>query len=383
MKTIGIVTSSRSDYGIYQPILRALRREPDLETYLYATGMHLSPQFGHTIDMITANGDRVDERVDMLLASDTPEGVSKSMGAGVTAFAQAFGRFRPDLLMLLGDRFDMLPAGLAALPFRIPVAHIHGGELTQGAIDNSIRHSITKLSHLHFVATREYAARVAQLGEEPWRITVSGAPSLDNLDEMGLMDRAELEKKYAISLSQPTLLVTFHPVTLETDQTEWQISELLACLHQLDMPVVFTAANADTHHHEIDQKIAAYVSTRSNAYYVDNFGVHGYLSMLNIAAAMVGNTSSGIIEAASFGLPVVNIGTRQQGRVRGANVIDVDYSREEVKKGVQLALSGDFKRKIDNAENPYKFGNASQIIVQKLKEVIIDDRLIKKVFHDV
>ena len=230
MRNIGLVSVARSDYGLSRPIMARIEADPNLRLHLIAAGMHLAPEFGLTVREIEADGFEIGERIEMLLSSDSPEGISKSIGLGTIGFAQAFGRFRPDILVVMGDRYEMFAAALAALPFKIPLAHIHGGELTQGAFDDALRHAMTKLSHLHFVSTDEYARRVIQLGEEPWRVTVSGAPSLDNLKGLQLMGAAELASGFGLDFQTPPLIVTFHPVTLEYEQTERQIDELLAAL---------------------------------------------------------------------------------------------------------------------------------------------------------
>lgn len=382
MRTIGVVTVGRSDYGIYLPILQRIQADPELHLHLIVSGAHLAPGFGLTISTIQADGFEIGERIEMLLASDSPEGIAKSIGIGVIGFAQAFARFRPDILLVLGDRFEMYSAALAALPFNIPVAHIHGGEVTQGAMDDALRHSLTKLSHLHFVSTPEYARRVAQLGEEAWRITISGAPSLDNLRAMALPTREQLETQFGFCLQPAPLLVTFHPVTLEFEQTKWQIIELTAALNLLDMPVIFTMPNADTHNGIIRHYIAEYVRTHSLAWGVENFGTQNYFGAMQFAAAMVGNSSSGIVEAPSFKLPVVNIGTRQAGRVRAANVLDVGYSRDEIIAGVQCAIAPEFREDLRGLVNPYGDEHATERIVAGLKAVTLDDRLIRKVFCD-
>ena len=382
MRTIGVVSVGRSDYGIYLPILRAIEADPSLRLHLIISGMHLSPEFGLTANIIESDGFEIGERVEMLLSSDTPQAISKSMGLGLIGFAQAYARLRPDILLVLGDRFEMHAAALAALPFKIPIAHIHGGEVTEGAIDDALRHSITKLSHLHFVSTQEYARRIEQLGEEPWRIMVSGAPSLDNLHQLELLSKDALAAKFALRLAPPPLLVTFHPVTLEYEETEWQISELLAALDASQMPVVFTMPNADTSGRVIIRMIEHFVETHESAQIADNLGTQAYFSMMSLAAAMVGNSSSGIIEAASFKLPVVNIGTRQQGRVQPANVIDVGYQREAILKGIRKALQPAFRESLRNLVNPYGEGNAAVKIVEHLREVVLDGRLVTKKFHD-
>lgn len=383
MRTIGVVTVARSDYGIYLPILRLIQADPELRLHLIVASAHLVPKFGLTVNAIQADGFEIGERIEMLLASDSPEGIAKSIGIGVMGFAQAFARFRPDILLVLGDRFEMHAAALAALPFNLPVAHIHGGEVTQGAMDDALRHSLIKLSHLHFVSTPEYAQRVAQLGEEPWRITVSGAPSLDNLRAMALPTREQLETQFGFRLQPAPLLVTFHPVTLEFERTEWQIGELMAALDELQLPVIFTMPNADTRNGIIRQHIAEYVGAHPSAWSVENFGTPNYFSVMQFAAAMVGNSSSGIIEAPSFRLPVVNIGTRQAGRVRAANVVDVGNAREEIVVGVQRAMTPAFRERLRDLANPYGDGRAAERIVAGLKAVALDDRLTRKIFCDV
>ena len=262
------------------------------------------------MELIEADGFRTSRRVEMLLSSDTPEGIAKSIGLGTIGFAQTYAHCRPDVLMVLGDRFEMYTAALAALPFKIPVAHILGGELTEGAIDDALRHSITKLSHIHFVATTEYARRVIQLGEEPWRVVVTGSPSLDNLASMELMNSEQLEVEHGIQMTPAPLLVTFHPVTLEYENTAWQVGELLAALTVCNLPVVFTLPNADTSGRVVIRMVEEFVQTRASASIVHNLGTRAYFSAMSLSTAMVGNSSSGIIEAASFGLPVVNIGTK-------------------------------------------------------------------------
>jgi UDP-N-acetylglucosamine 2-epimerase (non-hydrolysing)/GDP/UDP-N,N'-diacetylbacillosamine 2-epimerase (hydrolysing) len=383
MRTIGVVTTTRADYGIYLPVLRAIEADPLLRLHLIVTGTHLAPEFGLTVQAIEADGFEVSERVEMLLSSDTPEGIAKSMGLGTIGFAQLFARFCPDILVVLGDRFEMFAAALSALPFKLPVAHIHGGELTQGAIDDALRHSLTKLSHLHFVSTHEYARRVVQLGEEPSRVIVSGAPGLDNLHTVQVLEPSEVAARYGVSLEPPPLLVTFHPVALEYEQTAWQIGELLAALEACALPVIFTLPNADTSGRSISRMIERFVEATRQAYMVPNLGTQGYFSMMTHAAAMVGNSSSGLVEAPSFKLPVVNIGTRQQGRIRAANVIDVGYTQQEIVGGIRKATDPAFRASLTHLVNPYGSGQAAAAIVARLKDVILDDRLLMKRFYDV
>ena len=384
MRTVGVVTVGRSDYGHYLPLLRRIGETDGLRLHLIVAGSHLAPEFGSTVTMIEADGFEVADRIEMLLSSDTPHGIAKSMGLGVMGFAESFARApRPDVLVLLGDRFEMHAAALAALPFKIPVAHIHGGEITRGAIDDALRHSMTKLSHLHFVATEEYARRVIQLGEEPWRVLVTGGIGLDNVRSVPLLERPELETAVGLSLDEPTLLVTFHPVTLEFEEAEWQTGELLSALGTADLPVVFTAPNADTGGRSVRALIEAFVQSTPRSTLVESLGTRAFFSMMSVAAAMVGNSSSGIIEAPSFGLPVVNIGTRQEGRTRAANVIDVGYRREEILDGVRRALDPSFRQSLRDMANPYDAGGAAELIVDRLASIDLDRALVTKRFHDV
>lgn len=382
MRTIGVVTTSRADYGIYRPVLRRIQQDPGLQLFLIVSGTHLSQSFGLTIREIEADGYPIAERVEMLLASDSPEGVAKSMGLAILGFAQLFGRVRPDILLVLGDRFEMHAAALAALPFKIPVAHIHGGETTEGAIDESLRHSMTKLSHLHFVATQEYARRVVQLGEEPWRVTVSGAPSLDNLRDLTPLSPAALEHERGVRVAPETLLVTFHPTTLEYEEAGVQADELLAALGESDRPMLFTMPNADTGGLAIRSRIEAFVARHPRAEATETLGTRGYFGVMAVCAAMVGNSSSAFVEAPSFGLPAVNVGNRQRGRVRGANVVDTGCGRREIAGAIARVLTPGFRESLRGKPNPYGEGIASPIIVSHLKEAPLGQRLIMKRFCD-
>ena len=383
MRNVGVVTVSRSDYGIYLQILRKIQKDPEFNLYLIVAGMHLSPEFGLTVNAIETDGFKVGDRVEMLLSSDTPEAIAKSMGLGTIGFAQAYARFRPDILLVLGDRFEMHAAVVAALPFKIPVAHIHGGEITEGAIDNSLRHSITKLSHLHFVSTEEYARRVRQMGEESWRVIVSGSPGLDNICRIKLLTREELAERIGVALNKSPLLVTYHPASLEYEQTEWQIKGLLEALRAFDLPIVFTATNADTNGRIITRIIEEFIRCNPSAKLSASLGTQAYFSLMSVAAAMVGNSSSGIIEAPSFELPVVNIGTRQRGRIRAKNVIDVGYEHREIANAIRRAISPEFRAGLNGLVNPYGSGGAASVIVTHLKKVTLDNRLVVKSFLDV
>jgi UDP-hydrolysing UDP-N-acetyl-D-glucosamine 2-epimerase len=383
VRRIGVVTVARSDFGILTPVLHRIVSHPDLELRLIASGAHLSSEFGRTVDAVTAEGFRPDVEIPMLLSADTPDAIAISTGLGVIGFAQYFAQRRPDLLVVLGDRFEMYAAALAALPFHIPVAHIHGGERSEGAIDDALRHSMTKLSHLHFVATGEYARRVAQLGEEEWRISVCGAPALDVLDSLDYMSVESLEAQFKIRLEPLPILVTFHPVTLKFESVEEDLTELLEALEMVGLPVVFTRPNADTNGRRVMRMIEDYARTRDDVYLVDNFGSLAYFSMMRIVRVLVGNSSSGLIEAPSFSLPVVNIGDRQRGRVRGENVIDVAADRDAIATAIGRATSPEFRSIAKRAHNPYRHTvSAGEIIVERLATTPLDERLIMKRFRD-
>ncbi|MFA6034203.1 MAG: UDP-N-acetylglucosamine 2-epimerase [Myxococcota bacterium] len=382
MRTIGVVTTSRADYGIYRPVLQKIRSDRSLALKLFVSGTHLSPAFGMTVSEIEADGYTVNERVKMPISSDSPLAVAKAMAMGTAGFARAFARSRLDILVVLGDRFEMHSAVVAALPFRIPVAHIHGGESTFGAIDESLRHSITKLSHLHFASTEVYARRIIQMGEEPWRVKVSGAPALDAVKSTKLLSASGMKSRFGLDFGRPLLLVTFHPATIEHDLAGKQAGELLAALEAIAMPVVFTMPNADTGGRVIRRMIEKWVATHPDAQKVENLGQKGYFSAMALSAAMVGNSSSGIIEAASFRLPVVNIGSRQDGRVRGLNVVDTGTGRGEILAGLKRALEPGFRKSQKALKNPYGDGRAAERIVRVLGNVRLDDRLIRKRFYD-
>lgn len=382
MRTIGVVTVGRSDYGVYRSVLKRIRKDPDLKLHLIVAGMHLQEKYGMTINEIRKDGFEVGQPIPLALNNDNPKGIACSMGEALQSFSVCYENFRPDILMVLGDRFEMHAAALAALPFKIPVAHIHGGELTLGAIDNSLRHSITLLSHLHFTATETYRQRVLQLGEEPWRVHCTGAPALDEIVAHTPLSLETLALRFDLPLEESPILVTYHPVTLEYEDTQWQIDQLLQALSALDAPIVFTGTNADTSNTIIWNRIKSFVTGRPKTFLIPNFGPDYYFDMLKNSRLMVGNSSSGLVETPSFELPVVNIGSRQGGRLRAKNVIDVGYSKEEIVRGIQQALSSKFRESLRGLKNPYGDGNASGRIVSQLKKVSLDQKLLLKRFLD-
>ena len=382
MRTIAAVTTSRADYGIYSPVLRAMQSAPGLRVRLIVSGSHLSPEFGMTVRAIEGDRFEIAERIEIHLESDTPQATTKSMALALSGFGEAFARWSPDILLVLGDRFEMHAAALAALPFRIPVAHIHGGEASLGAFDDALRHSITKLSHLHFVSTHEHARRVIQMGEEPWRVTVSGAPSLDNLRTVSLRSRNEIERRHNLRLDEQFLLVTFHPATLDSERPEDQARALFDAIESIGLPAVITMPNADPGGQTIRTVIRERAAKNSLLQPVESVGTESYFSLMALAATMVGNSSSGMIESASFELPVVNVGLRQQGRVRGRNVIDVAVTAEAIRAGVNEALTPRFRAGLKGLKNPYENGGAAGVIVGRLQVVDLGPSLILKRFAD-
>jgi UDP-hydrolysing UDP-N-acetyl-D-glucosamine 2-epimerase len=377
-RTIAVVTVARSDYGHLRPVLTGLAAASEVALRLIVGGMHLSPVFGETVRDIERDGWTIASRVPMLDDADSPVGIARALGRGVAGFADAYGVVRPDLIVVFGDRFEMLAAASAALPFALPIAHIHGGEITTGAFDNQVRHAITKLSHLHLVAAPAHAAVVAAMGEEPWRIHVVGAPGLDRLGLTPRLSRASLAAELHLPVDEPWVLVTFHPVTLEFEETESHAEELLAALGKIDAALVITYPNADTSSRLLIERLEEFARTRERVRLVRNLGDERYLSLLEHAAVMVGNSSSGLIEAPSFGLPVVNVGSRQGGRLRGDNVIDVGYGRDEILRGVDRALAPGLRDRLRSRPNPYGDGHAAGRIVRVLRETPLDARLVRK-----
>lgn len=382
MKSVEVVTTSRADFGIYLPILEALEDAEEIDLRLLVSGTHLVPGRGMEIDEIREHGFTIEDTVDCLLAADAPGSISRSMGLATMGFAAALERWSPDLLFVLGDRFEMYPAAVAALPQKVPIAHIHGGEVTAGAIDDALRHSLTKLSHLHFVATGTYARRIQQLGEEDWRIHITGAPSLDNLGQLELVDLPSFERQFGFDISREFLLVTYHPVTLDYETTEWQVDELLDALDQVGLPVLFTLPNVDTSSSTIVEMVLEFADERSDVHAVEQLGTRGYFTAMSEATAMVGNSSSGLVEAPSFELPVVNIGRRQEGRVRGPNVVDVDHDAESISEGIREARSDSMRAELQATRNPYGEGDAAPRIVEAVRQAPDSEKLLDKRFVD-
>lgn len=384
-RRIAVVTVARSDYGIYRPLLRRIEAAPDLELALIVAGMHLMSEFGRTVDEITDDGFAPAATVDLAPEGDRPADIVRAMGQGMAGFARAYEELAPDLLVVLGDRYEMHTAASAAVPFLIPIVHIAGGSLSLGAIDDALRHSITKLASLHFVETEAYARRVVRMGEAPERVAVTGALNLDNLADMTPLTRKLLAERFGLVLeaSDPPLLVTFHPVTREFRDTRAHAEALLAALDEAGRPVVFTYPNADTGGRVIIEMIDAFAAARPRVHCVPHLGTLGYFSLMARAAAMVGNSSSGIIEAASFALPVVNVGARQEGRFAPPNVITTGAGKAEILAGIREATSETFRKTLKGLKNPYGDGRAAGRMIEILRAVDpADPGLIAKPFHE-
>ena len=383
-RKICIVTGTRAEYGLLYWLMKEINADPDLQLQLIATGMHLSPEFGLTYQQIETDGFAIDAKVEMLLSSDSPVGIAKSIGLGVIGFADVLDRLKPDILVVLGDRFEILAAAQAAMVARIPIAHIHGGEATEGLIDEAIRHAVSKMSHLHFTAAEPYRKRVIQLGESPERVFNTGAVGLDNLTQLNLLNRAELEKALDLKLSPaPVILCTYHPVTLSEDDADYALKQLFKALDRLPSTrVVFTKGNADAGGRVINQMIDDYALKNQErvAAFVSLGQVH-YLSLLREVGVVLGNSSSGIIEAPTARTPTVNIGDRQRGRLKAPSIIDCDESTDSILIAIEKALSSDFQKIAAKGETYFGEGGASKRIKQVLKETSLEGILLKH-FHD-
>ena len=382
MRKICVVTGSRAEYGLLRWVMEGIRNSPKLELQVIATGMHLSPEFGLTYREIEKDGFRINRKVEMLLSSDTPVGVTKSMGLGIIGFADALDELKPDLLLVLGDRYEIFASSLSAMVARIPIAHLHGGEATEGVIDEPIRHSVTKMSHLHFVATEEYQQRVIQLGENPERVFHVGGLGIDNIHKLILLNKVELEKSLDFKFGRKNLLVTFHPVTLEIGKVSEQMNELLGALEKLeDVHIVFTMPNADTGGRILFKMIEDFVSNNPSSKAFTSLGQTRYLSCLNHVDGVIGNSSSGLAEAPTFKIGTINIGDRQRGRMKARSVIDCEPNETSISSAMKKLYSSDFQNKLNTVKNPYGCGGASESIVNILNEVSLDG-LLKKKFHN-
>ena len=376
-RTIAVVTSSRADYShLYWP-LHDLAQHPGVDLKLIVLGAHLAPQFGETVKEIEKDGFPIAARLECLLSSDTDVGMAKTLGVAVLALADLLGQMRPDLLLLIADRYEMLAPASVALTLRIPIAHIEGGEISEGAIDDAVRNALTKMSHIHFTSTEGARARVIAMGEEPWRVHRAGAPSLDHLRRSRLFGVHELEESLQINLQRPTVVVAYHPVTIVRDTTQ-EADSLFTALENVDAQIFFCYPNSDAGSHALMQRTWAFLAKRSDARVYVNLGAVTYWSLLRHAALLIGNSSSGIMEAASFALPVVNVGFRQSGRERARNVLDAEPEANAISGAIATGMSDAFRAPLAGMTNPYGNGHAAEKIVQVLTITPLSEELLVK-----
>ncbi|OGV74957.1 MAG: UDP-N-acetyl-D-glucosamine 2-epimerase, UDP-hydrolysing [Lentisphaerae bacterium RIFOXYB12_FULL_65_16] len=380
MNRIGVITFARSDYSSCLPILSALTAAQDMRLLLIVGGAHLAPEFGRTVGQIEADGFPIADRIEMLVASDTASGTVKSVGLGLLGLADSLTRLQPEILLMVGDRMELLAAATAALALRIPVAHVSGGDETEGALDNQVRHAVSKMSHLHFVAMQAHADRLRQMGEEPWRITVTGDPALDLLRSLRLLSRAELAAHLGIALTPPVIAVCHHPTTLSVGSNA-EIAAVLDALGRFQGTFVLTQPNPDPGNQAILERMRGFAAAHPTSVLCQSLGQLRYYSLLACADVMVGNSSSGIWEAPSFELPVVNIGDRQAGRLRAANVIDVPVDCNAIATALGRALDPAFRNSLRGLRNPYGDGHASARIVEALRQCTGGPGLLRKAFQ--
>ncbi len=381
-RKICVITGTRAEYGLLRWVMQGIKDDPELTLQIIATGMHLSPEFGLTYQAIEQDGFQIDRKVEMLTSSDTAVGIAKSMGLGMIGFADALYQLQPDIIVVLGDRFEIFAAVSAALVARIPVAHLHGGETTEGAFDEALRHSITKMSHLHFVAADVYRQRVIQLGEQPERVFLVGGLGIDNIKRLSLLSKAELEKSLDFKLAAKNLLITFHPVTLETATAADQMQMLLLALKELeDTQLIFTFPNADTEGRTLIKMVEQFVAKHPNARAYTSLGQLRYLSCIAHVDGVIGNSSSGLIEVPSFKKGTINIGDRQRGRLQADSIINCEPTFASIRSALKQLYSLEFQEKLCRVINPYGEGGASIKILDILKHYKINE-ILKKQFCD-
>lgn len=384
MKKISILTATRAEYGLLKPIIKKLNEISYFDVRIVVTGAHLSPEFGLTYKEIEEDGIAIDKKIEILLSSDTPSAISKSMGLAMVSFADYFNDLNPDMLIVLGDRYETLAVCCVAMNQRIPIAHLYGGEATEGLIDESIRHSITKMSYLHCTSTEKYRERVIQLGEDPSRVFNVGAIGVENIKNEKLMTKLELEKSLNWTLDTPYAIVTFHPVTLESESSFEQIKQLLKALDlNRGYKFILTKANSDAEGRIINQMIDEYVDAHTNCKVFTSLGTIRYLSALKYSTMVIGNSSSGIVEVPSFKVPTVNIGDRQKGRIRANSIIDCEPIYKDIDAAIKKAISPDFQNKLAHIKNPYEKEGTSDNIANVIQAFMSTDKLnIKKKFYD-
>jgi len=384
LRKICVVTGTRAEYGLMYWLMKEIQNDADLQMQLIVTGMHLSPEFGLTYKVIEQDGFHIDAKIEMLLSSDTPVGIAKSIGLGVIGFAEALDRLKPDIMVVLGDRYEILAATQAAMVARIPIAHIHGGEATEGLIDEAIRHSVTKMAHIHFTATEAYRKRVIQLGEQPSRVYNFGAIGLDNIIKLELLDKDSFEQSIKFVLGKTNFLITFHPVTLSKIGPRQAMENLFEAIDSFsEVKIIFTKPNSDTGGRIISEMIDNYVLKNDHkAAAFTSLGQLRYLSAIKHVDVVIGNSSSGLIEVPFMKKSTVNIGDRQRGRIKSTSVVDCDESADSIIDALKKVLSPEVKSSLSNVVSLYGEGNASINIKEILKNISLDNIIMKK-FHDI
>ena len=376
-RRIAVVTTSRADYShLYWP-LRLLKEDPRVELKLIVMGAHLSPEFGATIHEIEKDGFAIAARIECLLSSDSDVGMAKTIGLATLSLADVLGEMRPDILLLIADRYEMLAPAAVALALRVPIAHIEGGEISEGAIDDAVRNALTKMAHLHFTSTFAARDRIISMGEEPWRATRAGAPSLDHLRRSKLLSREEVAAKLRVQLEGSAMVIAYHPVTLAMDTLQ-EVDELFAALGSVNSQLILCYPNADAGSRALIERTTAFLAKRGNGKLFVNLDAVTYWSLLRQAQVFLGNSSSGIMETAWFAVPTVNIGERQRGRERAANVIDAPANREAVLSAIALARSSKFRESLRGMTNPYGDGTASETILEVLTSAPLGRKLLAK-----
>lgn len=384
MKSITVLTATRAEYGLLSPIIHALKACGSFEVRVVVTGAHLSPEFGLTYREIEKEGIEIDRKIEILLSSDTPSAISKSMGMALIGFADYFAERRPDALVVLGDRYETLAVCCAAMNARVPIIHLYGGETTEGAVDEVIRHAITKLSYLHLTSTEEYRKRVIQLGESPDRVFTVGAIGIENALKKKLLSKQELADSLGLALERPYAVITFHPVTLENNSAKQQCRELLKALDMHpEMDYIITKANADADGRIINKMLDDYSLTHDNVSVYESLGAVRYLSAVKYACMAIGNSSSGLLEVPSFKIPTVNIGDRQKGRLKAASVIDCCPKAEEISQSIERAQTIEFREICETVTNPYGDGNTSKKVVDAIVNMMSSEIDLKKKFYDI
>ncbi|WP_061320779.1 UDP-N-acetylglucosamine 2-epimerase [Clostridium botulinum] len=379
MRKILVVTGTRAEYGLLYWTMKEIEKHKDLQLQLIVTGNHLIREYGYTVDQIKKDGFKIDEEIDMIIDSEKKSSVLKSMGIEMIQMAQAFDRLKPDILLILGDRYETFVAATCAMMMNIPIAHMNGGESTEGLIDEQVRHAITKMAHIHFPGAEYYKERIIKMGEEPWRVFNVGQAGIENIKRLNLLDKEQLEKELNINFTKKVFLITYHSVTLELENTEEQIDNLLKAISNFDAQYIFTYPNADFGSKTIIHKVNNFVKENNNAHICYSLGQIKYLSLLKCANIMIGNSSSGIIESPSFKIPVINIGDRQKGRLGNRNIIDTDYTVDDICSAINKVLyDKKFKESLKEIENVYGDGTTSSKIVNILRNIDLDKKLICK-----